>query len=337
MRREALIPSVVQMRHLVTITWFAAAACLLAVPAASQQVFESVGERALGMGGAFVAVADDASASHWNPAGLALGQPAGMTIGWHRFQVGNPEAAPGPGFARRSATLTSLGTWPLGVSYGKFRTSSLSSGPEDKVVATTLENSLYAATVLHTVTDGLVVGATLKYLRGGVVEMVADEATAGDALERVAEQDADTQGAFDLDLGVMADFRKVRMGLTWKNLRTPSFADNETSANTLPRQARLGLAILPTDGLTLAMDLDLDTVALPDGPRRMLALGGEGRLARRLAVRSGIRWSLEGDRRRVGAVGGSVMFRAGLWLDGHYSQGPTRDDREFGAALRAGF
>src|SRR2546425_12637685 len=35
------------------------------------QTFDQVGERAQGMGGAFVAVADDASAIYWNPAGLA--------------------------------------------------------------------------------------------------------------------------------------------------------------------------------------------------------------------------------------------------------------------------
>jgi hypothetical protein len=40
-----------------------------ASPTAAQHVFESVGERALGMGGAFVAVADDATAVHWESGG----------------------------------------------------------------------------------------------------------------------------------------------------------------------------------------------------------------------------------------------------------------------------
>ena len=37
---------------------------------ASAQLFEAVGIRAQGMGGAFVAVADDATAPYWNPAGM---------------------------------------------------------------------------------------------------------------------------------------------------------------------------------------------------------------------------------------------------------------------------
>ena len=40
---------------------------------ARAQGFEAIGIRALGMGGAFVAVADDASATYWNPAGLVTG------------------------------------------------------------------------------------------------------------------------------------------------------------------------------------------------------------------------------------------------------------------------
>ena len=40
---------------------------------ASGQSFESLGTCFLGMGGAFVAVADDASAPYWNPAGIATG------------------------------------------------------------------------------------------------------------------------------------------------------------------------------------------------------------------------------------------------------------------------
>ena len=41
--------------------------------AGDAQISESVGIRAQGMGGAFVAVADDATATWWNPAGLAGG------------------------------------------------------------------------------------------------------------------------------------------------------------------------------------------------------------------------------------------------------------------------
>ena len=40
---------------------------------AHAQLFESFGIRAQGMGGAFVAVADDATATWWNPAGVASG------------------------------------------------------------------------------------------------------------------------------------------------------------------------------------------------------------------------------------------------------------------------
>src|SRR4051794_30165448 len=39
--------------------------------ATAQGSFETTGPRAQGMGGAFVAVADDAPATYWNPAGLA--------------------------------------------------------------------------------------------------------------------------------------------------------------------------------------------------------------------------------------------------------------------------
>src|SRR5262249_55908215 len=57
-------------------TYLACVACVVALlwpTAALSQVYESVGIRAQGMAGAFVAVADDASATWWNPAGLATG------------------------------------------------------------------------------------------------------------------------------------------------------------------------------------------------------------------------------------------------------------------------
>ena len=78
---------------------------LASVPAEAQQIFESVGTRALGMGGAFVAVADDASAVWWNPAGLIVGQPFGATIEWDRFQLGNRNDPPRAGVLQRSSRL----------------------------------------------------------------------------------------------------------------------------------------------------------------------------------------------------------------------------------------
>ncbi|MEP7299636.1 MAG: hypothetical protein ABI702_25925, partial [Burkholderiales bacterium] len=100
--------------------WLALVIFLLLPAAADAQVvtFEAVGERALGMAGAFVAVADDATAVVWNPAGLVAGGPAGMTIGWNQLQVGNSTVPAQSGDRRQRATLTSLGTWPIGVSYG---------------------------------------------------------------------------------------------------------------------------------------------------------------------------------------------------------------------------
>jgi hypothetical protein len=126
------------------------------------------------------------------------------------------------------------------------------------------------------------------------------------------------------------------VGVTWRNLRQPTFGTVAENEITLKRRARLGVALLPTTGLILAMDLDLNTADLEGGPARILALGGEARLGVRLAVRSGVRVSVEGDRRLVKAAGMSLMIRPRVWLDGHFSQGGEHEHRAFGVALRAG-
>jgi hypothetical protein len=305
-------------------------------PGWAQTVFEGTGERALGMGGAFVGVSDDATAVYWNPAGLATGAPAGLTIGWSRLQSGNSDAPPIPGAVRRSGQLTSLGTWPIGVSYGRFESTTLVPRADGTTAAESLRTRTFGVTIVQSVIRGLVVGSTLKYVRGTAVTGTTGAATIGEALSFGEDLEGDTHHTVDLDVGVMANLEHVRVGVTVRNLRAPTFGDVATAANTLQRQARVGIAVLPVDGLTLAMDVDLDTVDLRGGLRRECALGGEGRLGRHLMVRSGVRWSLEGERRPVGSLGLSVGIRQGLWLDGHYAQGRAGEDREFGVALRAG-
>jgi hypothetical protein len=308
-----------------------------AARASAQPVFEAAGERALGMAGAFVAVADDATAVHWNPAGLVAGQPAGMTIGWHQFQVGNQDAAPVAGSRRGRSTLTSLGTWPLGVSYGTTRRVRIAAGAGGQLTGESLRVGYVGVTVLQTLLEGLVIGSTLKVVRGAAAAGPVDEPTAAGALDRIADLEGDTRTTFDLDVGLMASAPRVRLGLTVKNLRSPEFRAIAGNAIALPRQARAGLAVLPTDGLTLAIDLDLNAVDLMGDLRRILAAGGELAVGSRVQVRSGVRWNLANDRRATGAVGVSLSVRRGFWLDGHYGLGRADESREFGVALRAGF
>jgi hypothetical protein len=281
---------------------FAAVFVLLCPGLAYAQLpLESVGSRAQGMAGAFVAVADDASAPVWNPAGLATGAPIGGVFEITRFQVGN-----------RNTVFGSIGSWPLGLSY--VRQSAGFNG-------STFTTSTFGVNVLQTVVEGLVVGANLKYVRG-----------------TIADAASHSSGEFDLDLGAMADFQKARIGLTLKNLRQPGFTNAAGIATRLPREVRAGAAWLPKDGLTLALDLDLDTVGLWDGPRRGLAVGGETRVSPKWTARGGVRWNLEDDLNRPAySAGASLKLSASMTLDAHYTYSENRRERAFGAALRAGY
>jgi hypothetical protein len=307
--------------------------------ARAQQPFESVGTRALGMGGAFVGVADDATAVYWNPAGLAAGRPVGVTIEWTRLRSGNSNALPSEGDAGQSASFASLGTWPIGLFYGKIRSTELHPVAPGVTALETFETRQFGATILQTLAKGVVLGSSLKYVRGGLSSGMSTAETTEDALEEGLKLSGESNGAFDFDVGLMVDLEHVRVGLSARNLRQPSFSDGAGNATVLKRQSRAGIAILPTDGLTLALDVDLDTVDLRGGLRRMIALGGEHRLSKRLAIRGGARWNLKDAdwfRRPIGAVGGSVTIRQGLWLDGFYTQGRFDGDRGFGFGLRGG-
>src|SRR4029079_10998995 len=82
-------------------------AALLAPRPARAQMYETVGVRAQGLGGAFVAVADDATATWWNPAGLATGPFFDALIEYGRIRT-SPQTS-----VRGAATAFPA----LGVSY----------------------------------------------------------------------------------------------------------------------------------------------------------------------------------------------------------------------------
>jgi hypothetical protein len=310
-------------------------ACLLPAPAAAQQVFESVGSRALGMAGAFVAVADDGTAAFWNPAGIALAPKGNLTVEWVRFQTGNRDQIPAPGPTTRTAEAATLGGGNFNLSYATLQGADLVNTLTG-LQAETLKTTQYSATVLQSIAHGVILGSTLKLLRGFAASEPPIGLTGSNALSQAFSLQGQTVTRFDYDVGLMVVVQKFRFGLTAKNLEEPSFPDATGIAFTLRRQARMGVAVKPMGGLTLAMDLDLDTVDLRGGLRRMIALGGEDRLGRHFALRGGVRWSVTGDRQLSGSFGLSLAVRPGVWIDGHYTQGGLDGDRGFGIALRAG-
>ena len=102
----------------------AALLLVLSPPArAVAQIYETVGTRAQGMGGAFVAVADDATATWWNPAGLILSD---FSLVLERVRTTEPSGADPPGPAWRGDSTSFAASFPaLGLSYYRLRISEI--------------------------------------------------------------------------------------------------------------------------------------------------------------------------------------------------------------------
>lgn len=302
-------------------------AALLAAAAASAQSVDITGVRAQGMGGAFTAVADDASATWWNPAGLAGGaffnailevdradQPTGTT----------PPTTPS------SVNAFSLAVPSLGVSYYHFRVSEMQAAPATggggpsrqdvgAIAADLLVASQFGVTVGQSLGDHLVIATTLKLLHGG-----PDSGT------------ATTAGS--LDAGALARFGRTRLGLSVRNLTQPTLG-----GLTLERQARAGVAFElagrgPVDAVTLAADADLTTSHELAGEARAVAAGAEVWLAkRRIGLRGGGSVETVGATRAAASGGASLSVRSGLFLEGTITGGSDLLRRGWAADLRVTF
>jgi len=304
--------------------------------AAAQTSFEVTGARALGMGGAFVAVADDGTAVFWNPAGLIKGAPLGLTIGWDRFQFRHPDSPPQDGAGRLSAKSVAFGSWPLGISFLRTESARISSESDHQLLVHALQMSQLGFTVLQSVGDAAVVGGTIKIIRGNASIAAVSANSVRDALDHAFDSPSSSTFTIDFDFGAIVGSDRLRAGVAFKNLHRPAFRTVGGNSILVERRARLGLAAFPVDGLTLAIDVDLDTADPLVGLRRTIALGGETRLGVRLTVRGGLRWQRGATSGLIGAVGGSLRLRPGFWLDGYAARGRSSGDQGFGVALRVG-
>jgi hypothetical protein len=298
------------------------------VVGASAQAIEEVGTRAQGMGGAFVAVANDSTATWWNPAGTAAGPFVDVTVGGARPTDG-------------SAWGTAVTTPVLGGSFYRLRTAGTQSpaptaGPgggrqEGRVELPqpSLRVGQFGATLAHSIFSRLHVGATIKVVHG-----LSDADTAGESVQTHA----------DVDLGGLGIVGPIRLGVVARNLSSPVVVRTASGAIRLDRQVRVGAAfdgaLRPVDRtLPLVVSVDADVMSYDTirGPRRTLAAGVERWFAaRRFAARAGVRFNQVGEQERTVSIGASRRLVTGIVAEGFVTAG-SRPERAWGLSLHASF
>jgi hypothetical protein len=312
---------------------------LLAVPGpVFAQNFEVLGSRAQGMGGAFVAVADDASATYWNPAGLAMGAYFSLLID---YSVAEAEPDDPARAGSRSGTAIAFGFPALGVSYYRLRMTTLRDLPGNtgNVRLQSLITHHTGATLVQSITDHIAVGTTLKFVRGIASTSVAPADDRDDLLDEASDLIGSASNKFDADIGVIATAGHLRAGLTIRNAVEPEF-EGPGGTIELKRQFRAGVAVTLVEGVLLAADFDLDTVPGTVGDERNVAVGAEARPLQRLYVRSGFRVNTADEpagARPVVSVGGSYLVFGSMLVDGQATFGSESGDRGWGVGARVVF
>ena len=308
---------------------FVSGVCLLAGLAPERldaQTADAVGVRARGMGGAFTAVADDSTATWWNPAGIAAGPYFNATFEVTRGREPDTQAGNVPdGFEPPRSTGISVAYPALGLSYYRLQISEIApltstadsaAGRQDGGVAVlrlrTVSLNQFGATVGQSIGRHLVVASTVKVINA------VDETHGG------------------LDIGALAKIGHTSFGLMVRNVTEPSFGSGPDRI-VLDATVRAGIAV-GLDRLTVAGDLDMVKNTGPRGDERRWAIGAEARTTGQvIEIRGGLSGDTVGDSGTSLSGGVSVAVRRGIYLDGVLVGGSDDLRRSWGIALRLTF
>jgi len=246
-----------------------------------------IGARALAMGGAFVAVADDATASLWNPAGLALLEDtrlAGMSTDLYGMGITHQYVGAVTTFAN------------LGIGLGWERASIGGQIINEGVLGqafTWVEQAIIGSLATN-VMDIAMVGANVKYY-------MADSGL------------GDSASGFGFDLGLMVGLGDMFViGVNAMDLGGTPIDWAGGATDVVSGLYKAGLAMkLADDKLVLAADVDFDGLALGD-----THVGVEFQLIDELALRGGV--VLTNDFQDYYFAVGAGVNVAGLFVDAAY-------------------
>jgi len=341
------------MKQIKRIALFGAVLFGLLPSGLAAQSFDVTGTRAAGMGGAFVGVADDATALYWNPAGLASGSYFSLAL-----DASGKPAVPDTGMrgGKQSSFFLGLTTPALGLTY--YRLQQITAAPSAFVAPTAqgasdrdLEGAVEVRrssltthhagiTLVQSIFPSVAVGATVKLVSGHAAFQLTNASTAKEAIDQDSVDDNGTTH-FDADIGVMASSPRLKAGLTMRNVMEPEFATNGGAVLILERQLRAGASWFVRSGWMVASDFDLLVTHDAFGERRDFAVGFEGKVVSRATVRSGFKMNLadsvEGTpdgAARGYSIGGTFGVTAAVLVDAFGSTGGDRAGRGWGVSAR---
>jgi F plasmid transfer operon protein TraF len=326
-------------------------------PAAGAQPTDTIGVRAQGMGGAFTAVADDATASWWNPAGMAGGAffNALIEAGSHQQPSSDRTDGGDPQSAWRAEVRSFAVAFPaLALSYYHLRVSEIQ--PQTSTVTTpgvrqeggatevrlrsTVLNQ-FGTSVGQSLGSKLVLASTFKVVNLGTASAVQPAATG--SLDAATSIDPSGETHVGLDVGAMVVLGRARIGLMVRNAFTEPEFGSGVDAFKLRRTARVGMALSSgTRGVigaaTVSVDADLTNTTTVLGDERRLAAGGElWTSGRTFGVRGGVGVNTIGDRRTTLSGGLSAALKKGIYADGELTGGSDEGRHGWGVAIRLTF
>jgi|GEM_PF-1078738 len=240
---------------------------------------------ASGMGNAYTALASDASATYWNPAGLT---------GVKEYSFSSM-ASIGLGMERRFNTASFAYNFPFAVLAASFSMSGVNNiegydENNNKTGSFNVVNTVPGLSLARQMTDNISAGATIRYVRQDLNIQVDD----GYAL--------DLGGRYTTDLGN----QKVIASVVFQNLA------GKVGVNDLPRVMRAGLAMKLEAGFYGEMDFVHEDISSKNA--RTLFNGGAGYEAKMqdflIGAFSGFQegkyWSAGGG---IGYIAQGVLFR----------------------------
>lgn len=165
--------------------------------------------------------------------------------------------------------------------------------------------------------ENISIGGNLKAMIGrvyGTDALVFDD-DVEDAIKNADENYEETL-TWGIDLAVMVRMKMLNLGLTLRNLNSPTFDGPTVGAITysdyeIEPTATIGAAFIPFETLTFAADIDLiaSETVMSDYESQMMRLGAEWDILRFLALRAGYSENLAED-----DIGGLIHAGIGLNL-----------------------